>query len=372
MRTIPISDPTQVVARFVRGSSNAPTNTFEILQTPFTVGRSDDCDLTLDSAKVSREHALVRRDANGFYLRDNRSTNGTFVNGEKVTEARLNDGDQVTFANIELIFLVSGASEEAQVTTQHLSVSTCPGDEGGDPASMIHAIRSLREAIYSGGLRFSFQPIVELATDSHVAIDLSVRQDSLSSSDRWVREVEARGTALWHAMARWRSAEQAARYWPGQWLIAKVESQEVGRQDVIAGICDLQCRVASPIVAAMPDGSVADIPFFREFIATLREAGIRIAYDGFARGGAQLANLVAVAPDFVRLSPSLARGIDRAAERRNQLQEIVRVAKEKKFEIIATGVHHEDEAATCRELGIQYAQGNHFAGVQPLDSLPDF
>ncbi len=372
MRTIPITDPTQAVARFVRNSGNSPAKTFEILQTPFTIGRSDDCDLTLDSAKVSREHALVRRDANGFYLRDNNSTNGTFVNGQKVTEARLNDGDQVMFANIELIFDVSGPGEAVQVTTQHLADSTFAGEEAGDLATMIHAIRCLREATYTGGLRFSFQPIVELATDSHVAIDLSVRQDSVSGSERWVREVEARGTALWHAMARWRSIEQAARYWPGQWLIAKIESQEVGRQDVVASICDLQCRVASPIVAAIPDGSVADIPFFREFVATLREAGVRIAYDGFARGGSQLANLAAVAPDFLRLSPSLARGIDRAADRRGQLQEIVRVARDKKFEIIATGVHHEDEAATCRQLGVQYAQGNHFAGVQPLDSLPDF
>jgi EAL domain-containing protein (putative c-di-GMP-specific phosphodiesterase class I) len=137
-------------------------------------------------------------------------------------------------------------------------------------------------------------------------------------------------------------------------------------------LCDSRCRMDGQLVVAIPDGSVADIPFFREFVGALREAGILCAYDGFARGGAQLSRLAAVAPDYLRLSPSLARGIDRAADRQTQLAEVIRVAAEMKTKIIATGVHHEDEWATCRRLGIDFAQGNHHAGAQPLDSHPDF
>ncbi|HEY3506126.1 MAG TPA: FtsK/SpoIIIE domain-containing protein [Actinocatenispora sp.] len=61
---------------------------------PVTVGRSGRCDLRLTDPEVSRRHATLTADGDGFSVRDNGSRNGTAVDGRRVADAvRLGDGD---------------------------------------------------------------------------------------------------------------------------------------------------------------------------------------------------------------------------------------------------------------------------------------
>jgi len=60
-----------------------------------TFGRLPECTITFDDTNVSREHAEIRPDGDGFVLTDLGSTNGTTVNGVTVTARRLDDGDVV-------------------------------------------------------------------------------------------------------------------------------------------------------------------------------------------------------------------------------------------------------------------------------------
>lgn len=61
------------------------------------VGRSRECDLTLDDPNISRRHAELRRSADGWSVADLGSTNGIKVNGRRVDQALLSRGDQLTF-----------------------------------------------------------------------------------------------------------------------------------------------------------------------------------------------------------------------------------------------------------------------------------
>ena len=65
-----------------------------------TIGRRSDCDIVLPERQVSRCHAQIERDDNGYLLRDLRSKNGTHVDGEEVRETpyRLKDGDEIQIA----------------------------------------------------------------------------------------------------------------------------------------------------------------------------------------------------------------------------------------------------------------------------------
>ena len=54
-------------------------------KTPFTLGRGADRDLTLPYPQVSREHACIEQDADGYLLRDTGSRHGTFVNGMQIS-----------------------------------------------------------------------------------------------------------------------------------------------------------------------------------------------------------------------------------------------------------------------------------------------
>ena len=61
-----------------------------------TLGRLPECTITFDDTNVSREHAEIRPDGDGFVLTDLGSTNGTTINGATVTARRLEDGDVVS------------------------------------------------------------------------------------------------------------------------------------------------------------------------------------------------------------------------------------------------------------------------------------
>jgi len=53
-----------------------------------------ECDIVLEGSGISRRHALIERDAAGYFtLVDCKSRNGTFVDGQPVTTMNLVDGD---------------------------------------------------------------------------------------------------------------------------------------------------------------------------------------------------------------------------------------------------------------------------------------
>jgi sigma-B regulation protein RsbU (phosphoserine phosphatase) len=63
--------------------------------TPFTLGRGADRDLSLPYPQVSREHACIERDTEGYLLRDTGSRHGTFVNGTQISNTRLRSQDSI-------------------------------------------------------------------------------------------------------------------------------------------------------------------------------------------------------------------------------------------------------------------------------------
>ncbi|MGY6501415.1 MAG: FhaA domain-containing protein [Acidimicrobiales bacterium] len=72
-----------------------------------TVGRMPDCTLVLADPNVSRNHAEVRPQGDGYVVVDLGSTNGTRVNGVKISEHVLRDGDEIMFGNTRVIFTAS-------------------------------------------------------------------------------------------------------------------------------------------------------------------------------------------------------------------------------------------------------------------------
>lgn len=61
----------------------------------FLVGRGRHCDLVIDSAKISREHAaIVREPDGGWAIEDLGSANGTWYRRERIERRRIEDGDE--------------------------------------------------------------------------------------------------------------------------------------------------------------------------------------------------------------------------------------------------------------------------------------
>jgi pSer/pThr/pTyr-binding forkhead associated (FHA) protein len=70
-----------------------------------TVGRRPDSDIFLDDVTVSRDHAILVRRGEDYYLDDLGSLNGTYVNRRRIESHRLADGDELQIGKYKLAYL---------------------------------------------------------------------------------------------------------------------------------------------------------------------------------------------------------------------------------------------------------------------------
>ena len=110
------------ILRTVEGGT--PGATYEVDLDRVVLGRHPDCDIVLDSAAVSRQHAEILRDSGEYYVTDRGSRNGTYVNGERVVHrSRIKPGDRLLICDLTFEFL-----------DNRTAASTSPGAELGGPS----------------------------------------------------------------------------------------------------------------------------------------------------------------------------------------------------------------------------------------------
>jgi predicted component of type VI protein secretion system len=63
------------------------------------IGRDPECDIQLDSRKVSRRHCCIAQVNDYIVVRDLGSTNGIRINGVRVLEGKLKEGDEVVIGD---------------------------------------------------------------------------------------------------------------------------------------------------------------------------------------------------------------------------------------------------------------------------------
>ena len=94
------------------------------------LGRSPQCNLVIGDPGVSRCHAMIRKQEDGFWFFDLGSFNGSYLNGSRVTASRkLVTGDVLAFAGFQVRF-------EQERSDSDL------GDEGDFGVSTVALIRS--------------------------------------------------------------------------------------------------------------------------------------------------------------------------------------------------------------------------------------
>jgi len=84
---------------------------FELSVGRFVIGRSTECQLSLDDPLVSRKHALLLVTDNYVEVKDLGSRNGVLVNGAKIdAPTRLQDGDKIAVGSQEMTLLARRGS----------------------------------------------------------------------------------------------------------------------------------------------------------------------------------------------------------------------------------------------------------------------
>ncbi len=71
-----------------------------------TIGRDPNNDVVIDSKLASRQHCIIQKIREEYFLKDENSTNGTFLNGSRIPSdkyVKLNSGDKITVGSSNLV-----------------------------------------------------------------------------------------------------------------------------------------------------------------------------------------------------------------------------------------------------------------------------
>ena len=76
------------------------------------IGRGRSADVVIAEASISRAHAAIGYDGEGFFMQDLGSTNGTRVNGTRETRARVAGGDELQLGRLRLRLFLPDPTRE--------------------------------------------------------------------------------------------------------------------------------------------------------------------------------------------------------------------------------------------------------------------
>ncbi len=150
-------------------NASGATDQLPLLGERNVMGRHPDCDLVLESASVSRQHAQIIREGGDFYVEDLHSRNGTFVNGQLIAGRKLlQDGDRLKICDLSFTFYTDQPSDRIPVTeTASLALLD---DEGISPNSSI--MSKLDVSTSNSGVRLQVNPEVKLRAMIEIAQNL--------------------------------------------------------------------------------------------------------------------------------------------------------------------------------------------------------
>ncbi|MBN2384274.1 DUF4388 domain-containing protein [bacterium] len=103
---------------------------------PISLGRGKENDLNLDDKRISRKHALIVWEKDGFVLTDFKSRNGTYLNGKRVSSATIEHGDRIKIGPYE--FQVQRISKHEMMRKVMIEKMESPSQTGffGDLSSL--------------------------------------------------------------------------------------------------------------------------------------------------------------------------------------------------------------------------------------------
>jgi pSer/pThr/pTyr-binding forkhead associated (FHA) protein len=116
------------MALIVQLHEGVAVNKCPLDQPRLRIGRSPECDIFIDDAVVSSEHAVIDKidspDSKGafdYFLEDSNSTNGTFLNDEKATRQKLKHDDVIRIGWVSFKFIDETKADPDKTAKIHKS-----------------------------------------------------------------------------------------------------------------------------------------------------------------------------------------------------------------------------------------------------------
>ncbi len=109
----------------LKGTSGSVINRSFPFDESIVLGSSSDCDVQLDEAGVSPQHAEICQTGDKLLLlKDLGSEAGTLLNGERVIESQLGSGDEIRIGTCRMMLQAPGLRPERILTADVVKQST--------------------------------------------------------------------------------------------------------------------------------------------------------------------------------------------------------------------------------------------------------
>lgn len=349
---------------------------------PFLIGRDSECNLTLSSKEVSRHHAQIEGRAGRLWVKDLGSTNGTFVNRRKINrdgpDVPLGDDDILHFGTLEFrITRGQRAEMERQVEASADVTSFELKDEL--PQQFVNNDREFEDMLRTRAVSPQYQPIMQLNGKKVVGYELVGRgnykglprggEDLMGIAERLGKEIEL------SELFRQEGLALASKLPEGSKLFVSIHPTEMDFKGLTKTLREIRTAAGHlSIVVEVDEKALTDVALMRRFKEMLEASEMGLAYDDFGAGQSRLVELIEAPPDYLKFDIALLRDIQDNARTVKMLKTLVKMTKDLGVTAVAKGIETDDEAATCKSVGFDCAQG-YFYGrpfIPGREELGDF
>jgi|GEM_PF-794567 len=247
-------------------------------------------------------------------------------------------------------------------------------------------ISRLREAIEQNHFELFFQPILPMQRHEsgwHYEILLRYRDpDTLE----WVAPgqflVAAERYGFLPAIDRWTlgrlcdwlvsNPEHCARLKQVNINVAAPSLLDQGYHDLLYTMIEERRLPAGRVCIEVTEMvALGELGASSQWIARLRERGLKIALDDFGSGFASYAYLRSLPLDFLKIDGSFISNIENDPINQAMVRSMVQISRKLGLQTVAEFVESQASLDCLQQLGIDYAQGYFIGRPQPLSRLAD-
>lgn len=248
-------------------------------------------------------------------------------------------------------------------------------------SALLHRERSslrhkafLQEIILRGRLRAVYQPIVDLATGAVFGFEGLARGPSespLESPSALFSVAEQVDLTFELDRACFRSAlATAVGLHPGHRLFLNLlptsfyDSSFIEHE--VSNLLEAAALQPANVVFEITERlAIEDFASFRRALSCYTRAGFGVAIDDVGTRHSNLEAVMALRPNFLKLSDVLTRGLSNSTVKREMVRSLQRIAEAINAVIVAEGIERADDLAVLCDLGVGYGQGYLLARPGP-------
>jgi hypothetical protein len=329
------------------GSGEARRVTIE--HVPFRIGRAESANLRVESAEVSREHAEIF-ERNGVWLvRDLGSTNGTQVNGKTIKETLLADGDILKFAETELTFIASAASQFQRMVTQPVSSKrsrVAPNTLAPD----VTAVRMMTEATLWQAIPVR---LFEACSPRRGIAEAYFAVSSLSHPQQLLDQPCA-VTERYREVERLRALELASECTDTSRLFIAISPEDIETPHrLLSSLKQLQHLLPNGWELGITFSLPNDVDLLRigELYHEARDHALAVAFDNFQGNGGQVMHFESLLPDYLVLAPNMTKDLTATRQPLRRLESLLAACNELAIRPVLPPHISAETLALCEEVG---------------------